>query len=253
MALNLIPGTRSQATPEFSRECVKLLADALNQHHKLRKVNHSAWVSHFDKLSKTQTPERIQQVLQWYCDHIGGEFIPEAYSAKSFREKFKAIEHQMADDPMCVVVNDVCKELADRLLQEGQWPCNVRDVLPALVQQSWDEYTLFYIRLKKRKEFLAVQYPPENGDDRVKWHRGQATLSLLNHLFAVHFFSDPYWFVKAWMVRIKFDLSWRTILGRWLVFDPKSIIFHKMGQEATFAYCGEYSRWKMLIEEVNCE
>jgi hypothetical protein len=55
------------------------------------------WPTHFRKLNEIdQVPiPRIWEVLYWYADHIGEEFVPECFSAESFRTKFNKLESAM--------------------------------------------------------------------------------------------------------------------------------------------------------------
>lgn len=55
------------------------------------------WASHFRKLNEIdKVPfSRIREVLKWYEEHIGEEFVPECYSAESFRIKFNKLESAM--------------------------------------------------------------------------------------------------------------------------------------------------------------
>lgn len=55
------------------------------------------WPTHFRKLNEIdQVPiPRIWEVLRWYGDHIGEEFVPECFSAESFRTKFNKLESAM--------------------------------------------------------------------------------------------------------------------------------------------------------------
>lgn len=38
------------------------------------------------------TPERFDEILEWYCDNLTGFRVPEAFAAESFCEKFQKIE-----------------------------------------------------------------------------------------------------------------------------------------------------------------
>jgi len=50
-----------------------------------------AWAEQFRLMREYDKIEKkdIREVLQWYAKHIGEEYIPEAFSASSFRSKFK--------------------------------------------------------------------------------------------------------------------------------------------------------------------
>lgn len=60
-------------------------------------MNIRGWPEIFRKLRQINkvSPKRIKRVLKWYARNIGGEFVPVAYSAQSFREKFTRIEDAM--------------------------------------------------------------------------------------------------------------------------------------------------------------
>ncbi len=55
-----------------------------------KKANLREWANQFRLMrEKDGIPlEDIEKALDWYSENIGGEFIPEAFSAKSFREKY---------------------------------------------------------------------------------------------------------------------------------------------------------------------
>ncbi len=73
------------------------LCEALQSKRKLfrKKVNLNKWICRFKELNEQISIEKIQDVLSWYIKHIGQEYIPEAFSAKSFLDKFIRIESAM--------------------------------------------------------------------------------------------------------------------------------------------------------------
>jgi len=60
----------------------------------MRNVNLVKWRQEFyDFMSDTKIDAaRLRRVLTWYCNNIGEQFVPKAYSAKSFCDKFNNIE-----------------------------------------------------------------------------------------------------------------------------------------------------------------
>ena len=79
-------------------DLAKQLKTALQKKNKLmRRSAVSKWATEFKKFQKDTEVEwsRIQSVMSWYCDHIGQEYLPRAYSAASFCDKFNQIEDQM--------------------------------------------------------------------------------------------------------------------------------------------------------------
>src|SRR5690349_18182499 len=73
----------------FESKCAGLLANAIQKYqpHK-RKFQLAKWKDEFSKLTNEVSQETISRILDWYISHIGEEFVPEAFSGKSFRIKF---------------------------------------------------------------------------------------------------------------------------------------------------------------------
>ncbi len=79
---------------KFDKLSASKLHKALQVKKKIyRKVNKRQWILQFKKLRIDDGVKKkdIKEVLSWYIRHIGEEFVPQAYSAKSFREKFDQI------------------------------------------------------------------------------------------------------------------------------------------------------------------
>ena len=72
---------------------VKLHRAAKNIKRITKRANIKSWVGQFKKLNTLDKVKKklIKEILVWYIDHISQEYIPEAFSAKSFREKFEQI------------------------------------------------------------------------------------------------------------------------------------------------------------------
>ncbi len=90
--------TKSEKPRTFSRQQAERLHTALIGKSKLtRRANLDKWseeITTFGRNSGVNKP-RFEKVLSWYIDHIGEEFVPEAFCAASFCEKFVRIESQM--------------------------------------------------------------------------------------------------------------------------------------------------------------
>jgi hypothetical protein len=74
------------------------LSNALKSKRKIfRKLNIDKWSIEFKKLhiEDEVKKSKIKEVLSWYVKHIGEDFVPEVYSAKSFRLKFEKIVSAM--------------------------------------------------------------------------------------------------------------------------------------------------------------
>ena len=85
----------------FDEKCVIKLHTALHQKRKIYKaIQVVSWIDSFKKLRTLDKfkKRQIQKVLNWYVDNIGKEFVPEAYSAGSFRKKMFQICSAMEKD-----------------------------------------------------------------------------------------------------------------------------------------------------------
>lgn len=100
---NKLPETKQTNPPEkriYSRlsENLKETVASINKITLGTRTN--SWPAHFRKLAEIDKVPvaRIRQVLRWYADHIGEEFVPECFSAESFRTKFNKLELAMGRD-----------------------------------------------------------------------------------------------------------------------------------------------------------
>ena len=83
---------------DFDEKCAVKLANALIRANKImRKIDLAKWEMAFAKFRRDTATEKreIKKVLKWYCSHIGGEFIPVAYAARTFCTKFVQIQDEM--------------------------------------------------------------------------------------------------------------------------------------------------------------
>lgn len=53
------------------------------------------WTQEFAKLAKHAEQPRVDRVATWYAAHIGEAYLPQAYSAATFRKRFIEIETAM--------------------------------------------------------------------------------------------------------------------------------------------------------------
>jgi len=87
--------------PSFSDKAACTLHEALAKKRKIMsRTNISQWTRTIHKFldSNNIAFNEFKVVLTWYCHHIGGEYIPQAYSADSFCKKFVQIQDAMERD-----------------------------------------------------------------------------------------------------------------------------------------------------------
>ena len=76
----------------FHHKCAAKLREAVSAHIKVNcKSDAAEWANQFRIMEmKDQVPRTdIKRAVQWYAANIGGEYVPDAFSAKTFREKYK--------------------------------------------------------------------------------------------------------------------------------------------------------------------
>lgn len=146
------PAQKRVTPAPIDRYYAAKLQEALKRRLNYRKAwNQTKWADEFRLLRDTldQDTDRLEAVLDWYCDHAGEEYVPEAFSAGSFRGKFLAVEQQMkrrlADAPLPLSPEATqVLEKVDHLV----WPKGAKAGLPNLVQRSLDNYVAFGARLR---------------------------------------------------------------------------------------------------------
>jgi hypothetical protein len=67
---------------------------------KVSQTKLTSWANEIRKLSQVEgvEPARIEKALDWYADHIGGQYIPVIESGSSLRTKFVKLEEAMKRD-----------------------------------------------------------------------------------------------------------------------------------------------------------
>ena len=154
----------------FSMKAAKKLHQALLKHRKImRKADLHQWAKEFKRLRTEDgvSKETIKATLIWYMKNIGGKYVPEAYSAKSFREKFDSIHHRM--NKASITSATVAAPLLPSELDEDEmavyedlkmnvWPKGSGAQLPAVIRAS----LINFRKVNKRKWKLIKE-------DEEKW------------------------------------------------------------------------------------
>lgn len=93
---------------QYTKSVTKELYDALAKRRKImRNVNLGKWSSKIKKFLADSpiTQSEFDRVLKWYINNIDGKYVPRAYSAATFCEKFVSIKdayerNQMSDEEL---------------------------------------------------------------------------------------------------------------------------------------------------------
>jgi hypothetical protein len=159
------PAQKRVTPAPIDRYYAAKLQEALKRRLNYRKAwNQTKWADEFRVLRDTldQDTDRLEAALDWYCAHAGEEYVPEAFSAGSFRGKFLAVEQQMkrrlADAPL--PLSPEAKEVLVRV-DHLVWPKGAKLGLPNMVQRSLDNYIAFGNQLRAfSDQMFGVQGHP---------------------------------------------------------------------------------------------
>lgn len=133
----------------------ELLFNELEKRHKIcGKVNLRNWTNTFRKLSTQLGVDngRIEKVLEWYLPNIGKQYVPKAYSAEGFADKFIQIEDQMNEDPSIkkeVELSEDLDKLHEYLMEKYKWPNGSDSAVSFVLQKSWENYQAFVSKYKQ--------------------------------------------------------------------------------------------------------
>lgn len=205
--------------------------------------NRRKWSDEFRRLRESFTnvaegDTRIKKVLAWYCKNVGGEYVPIAACAKSFRSKFERLEAAMnrdlRDNPN-IEIGEQAENIAKRQCRKNGWPKGSKDKIPAVAQMSLDNAG----KLLKRLSKIA------KGDNRV---------SVFAKKVMSNFAGGHEAFVDRWLDKVHAQVAnwsdWSGDLMPW-AFSPKHKLFVSMGRGWSQDYSGGTKLWSLLSEELD--
>jgi hypothetical protein len=107
------------------------------------KQNDQWWLRKFADLRDQEGPLVVDEVLDWYCEHMGEPYVPTVYTPLNFCDKFKMILAAMKRDIDQTEVSDVAKKMSQTLGSHYSFPPEIAAVLPQLItisQRNWDAF-----------------------------------------------------------------------------------------------------------------
>lgn len=245
---------------KWDREQAVKLSNAVQRINNLsRKWNLNKWADHFrllrvnDKIKK----HRITKALEWYIQNIGKEYIPQAYSAFSFRQKFMKIElakkrincnpKKESDLFEKIKDNPISKEAEDILivLRDYSWPKGTSIDLANTVNNSLKAYSEFL------KLFRGLMYELHETKKDIEEKEIQCLIRFCEYLDGR--LESPSYFIERWMMDINVRLNnWEDWSGELSSFEfqIKSKQFQRMGFSWAEDFCGDANRWKDFMEEL---
>lgn len=157
---------------------------------KSRKSNLIAWANTFADLLTELGADEVRPVFEWYLEHMGEEYVPEADSARGFADKFGRIKRQMerrsraapcrpALPDHVVGSNDMTDEdralvakIVRRVCNQYTWPFGLESEVPELVERSYAAAKELFDRLEPLAK-LGRKWPfPRMGGPLWKASRG---------------------------------------------------------------------------------
>lgn len=215
--------TKTQPTQADLDNATKLHQAILaKQATKPTKFNRAAWADHFRMLRDVDGIEdkTVAKVLAWYCAHLGEQYVPQAYSAQSFRTKFAPIQ-SAADrrpDAATVVVVDRVRAEARRL--HGALPAMRLEELEVALQLSVNHLDAITTRLRERK---AQEPTKATRCDIVRDAINGGPLAAASHWYATRRWRDGQYPMQhrigpgtAWATTYVADLLQRGVPEQWL-------------------------------------
>lgn len=211
----------------------------------IQKWSKSKWADEFRILrgELEQDEVRVQEVLDWFSDHIGKPYVPEAYSAYGFRKKFLQIESAMKRDKKKnprVTPSQPALDIADRLGRK-HWPKGSKDQIPIVAEVSLQNYTSFLSRVR---EALADLNEDEPGAARM----GRFIEYLLGKL------PSTTHFVESWLAeanrRVQGWESWSGDLTAF-AYEMNHKDFQAHGRGLASRWGGSEGPWEKLMEGIH--
>lgn len=201
--------------------------------HLARRWSQKKWTEQFRILRQDlNDDQRLDRVFRWYLKNVGGDYVPEALCAETFRKKFTQIERAMGRDKDAVAaevkVSQEAKEMVDFYKNLG-WPKGSKDLLPAATQLSLDNYHKFRKKLQQVKNPLV----------------GHAEQILIK--FAGGFI--PTWFRlvhEKWANWPKWSADLKS-----MTFHPNHKLFVELARGWMRDYCGNPGVYDKLLESTN--
>lgn len=143
---------------EFEKRCSIKLQNAVISKRKLfRKVNIKQWIKSFKELQREGiSQEKIKSVLNWYISNIGKEFVPLAYSAKAFQQKFLQIEDAMNRTNTKTKVVKITDKITYNLICKHVPLVSQSVSFQNMFNTSWENAKELYGKINKSKKIWAA-------------------------------------------------------------------------------------------------
>lgn len=237
---------KSKVTGQDYDRAVNLLDAAKNHlgatHPRFKKSTALGWAEHMRLLrSADEIPGcDIDAVLQWYTANIGGQYIPQVFSAAKFRDRWwdlRAAYERNRPLPAGQEITPLAERVAGRLTPLG-WPAGSASQLPGAVQASLTNYAAWRMRL------VAVANDHPHPKMRRLAHHLTGTAPALGQC------------VFAWFTTVHGTITRAPAFSgdlRRYVWAEDAERFEATARQWVTAYCGNAKRWEALKEAMASE
>ncbi len=203
-----------------------------------------SWANEFRKLQSTDgvAADRIGVVLEWYGKHMGGQYVPQAWCAESFRKKFVAIEGAMQrhkDTTKVYAPTDETLAIYNEVRTEA-WPNGSIKDLPRLVVESYDNYKAWYAKFRR----LSLDKVPNASHSAIQRFAEHIKLEV----------GHPTKFIKWWVLEVQKKIAnwdgWDGSLPPY-VWRADHTMFAKAGAKWSKEWDGQTKWWPLLCDVIN--
>lgn len=169
------------------------------------------WKPYFDTLILSYGIDEVSKILNWYIESLEGEIFIQAFSARSFRDKYRIIHQawRKANPQDCFI--DADAQTIFKRASHIHWPNGSEIDFPSFVQKSLDNYRHFVAQLRT--------YRPATDDNSDK--------ACLHRYLIANRYCSPIDFILFWAEYIQDMLEgWEEWNGKLLsyVWNLKSDI-----------------------------
>lgn len=243
----LIPGdVPKDMEPTFSEKCAARLSNLVKKNKlQVGRMSFKKWADEFTKLQKKHDDATITKVMDWYVLNIGKEYVPEAYSAMSFRKKFDQIKKQVEDTPIGVGELSLReKKLFDRV-KNWQWGGWDR-YIPMVIKNSLTRYLSFRSKM--------VMLPDKLKEKAKQSNRGSRLLRLsriVEHLLSSGKLGSPEPFLMNWLEHFQTIISkGYEVSANRMVWGMNNPTYLKIIHNAVYDYCHSSLVWDEIAKEL---
>jgi hypothetical protein len=214
------------------------------------------WSAEFLKLLDHHDSNEIQQVLDWYAERAGEDYIPTAYSAKAFRQKFDALREAKARDarenesdlellktcPNYPELHGAALNLIETRIRPLGWPSGCGAQLEEVVTISLARARVLFDKMVRHIS------PYDDAKDADK----PGTVRIVEEFLADY--NDEESFIKFWFSGVPARIrKWKNFNGdiRIFTFSEDHDEFTRRGYAIAERFCGSGELWHFTMKKLN--